>query len=103
MATRSTDRAGRNFSAGTIEAVWRKGVIVPGVDPALRRKDVCGAWIDRPLYGNTYSSTGWEIDHIVPVARGGSNDLTNLQPLQWENNRQKGDDYPHWSCAIAAR
>jgi hypothetical protein len=26
--------------------------------------------------------------------------LNNLQPLQWENNRHKGDNYPNWSCKI---
>lgn len=34
---------------------------------------------------------GWEIDHIRPVVAGGNDDLSNLQPLQWENNRKKGD------------
>ncbi len=43
---------------------------------------------------------GWEIDHIKPVALGGSDDLSNLQPLQWENNRTKGDEYPHKTCAV---
>ena len=34
------------------------------------------------------------------IARG--DDLSNLQPLQWENNRYKGDDFPHWYCKIRA-
>ena len=104
MARRSgSNRNGENFTAETIAAVWRKGRIVPGIDPAVRRKDECGAWIDYRQYGNTVEGgTGWEIDHIVPVARGGSDSLDNLQALQWENNRHKSDNWPNWSCATKA-
>jgi hypothetical protein len=30
------------------------------------------------------------IDHIIPIARGGTNDLSNLQPMCWECNKKKG-------------
>jgi len=60
-----------SFNDATVEAVWKKGAVVSGVDPAVRRKDSCGAWIDRNQYGVTNENgTGWEIDHIVPVAKG---------------------------------
>ena len=45
-------------------------------------------------HGNTNSNNGWEIDHIKPSAKSGSDDLDNLQALQWENNHRKGDEYP---------
>jgi hypothetical protein len=28
--------------------------------------------------------------------------MANLQPLYWENNRHKSDNWPTWSCAITA-
>ena len=56
----------------------------------------------RSDYGDTNSRLGWEIDHVQPVAKSGSDDVYNLQPLQWENNRGKADDYPSYSCAVRA-
>ena len=54
------------FDTSTINAVWRKAMVVSGVDPTKRRKDGCGAWIDCDQYGRTVENgTGWEIDHIL--------------------------------------
>jgi hypothetical protein len=30
------------------------------------------------------------IDHIIPLSRGGTNDLENLQPMCWKCNKAKG-------------
>jgi len=91
-----------SFDSNLIEAVWKKGVIVPGNDPSIFRKDSCGAWIKRSDYGDVNSIYGWEIDHIRPRIKGGVTSLGNLQPLQWENNRYKSDDWPNWFCKIRA-
>ena len=40
-------------------------------------------------YGNHSSSFGWEIDHLIPVKLGGSEDEWNLEPLNWLMNRSK--------------
>lgn len=38
-----------------------------------------------------HTEKGWEIDHITPKARGGSDATVNLQALNTRLNRQKGD------------
>jgi hypothetical protein len=100
----STTRHGNRFDDATIRAVWSKAFAIPGVDPNQRRKDPCGAIIDWNRYGDTsHNGTGWEIDHVLPVAKGGTDDLNNLQPLQWQNNRAKSDSYPaNGYCVVAA-
>jgi len=77
-----------NWSDDTIQKVWEKGKIVSKNDPAEWRKDECGAWIARNQYGIRNSQYGWEIDHISP---GGPDAISNLRPLQWENNVDKSD------------
>lgn len=44
----------------------------------------------KPSYGKA-SPMGWEVDHIKPSAKGGSNDTRNLQALNTSVNRSKQD------------
>ena len=88
----NTDCNGNAFSDFTKLQVWNKAQIIPGVEPAHRRKDVYGSWIDWNQYGVTSKNgTGWEIDHIISLANGGDDAIANLQPLQWENSRERND------------
>ncbi len=79
-----------SFTEDFVWLVWSKGHI-KGNDPLMWRADDCGAWIMRSHYGKRNSEYGWEIDHIKPVSEGGTDELSNLRPLHWENNIRKSD------------
>lgn len=89
--SQNSTTTGVSFAEQIKTAVWTKGIIVPGNDSAYFRQDIYGSWMSWAEYGNRQSNMGWEIDHIQAVANNGSDDLYNLQPLQWNNNVQKGD------------
>ena len=78
-----------SYTSTKLKQIWSKGKTVSGYDSDLNRKDACDAWMTFSDFGKTESWYGWEVDHIKPKAQGGSNDLSNLRPLQWENNREK--------------
>jgi len=81
--------------------VWDKGTIVPPNDPNVWRKDECGAWMHYPQHGNRNSQYGWEIDHITSKNHNGSDAISNLRPLQWQNNTSKSDG--RLKCAVTAK
>lgn len=77
----------RPYTHGELRAVWRRsGRILPCRKPSEWREDAFGSRIRFEDYGDRNSDFGWEVDHIIRIADGGSNHVNNLRPLQWENN-----------------
>lgn len=90
------------WSDDLIQKIWNKATKVEGFNESKYRKDACGAWIARDKYGTDHQF-GWEVDHIYPLSKGGDDDLLNLRPLHYENNRSKADNYPLYKAAITSQ
>lgn len=65
-----------NVSTYMVLHVWEKASSVAGYDPDIWRKDFAGAWIRKDSYG-LHTKYGWEVDHLQPLSKGGTNDLGN--------------------------
>ena len=76
------------YSEETIQAVWDKARSVDDNDARVWRKDDCGAWIQRMMYGDRSSQYGWEIDQISSEE---PERISNLCPLHWRNRIGKSD------------
>ena len=90
---RGTDRRGQAFTQERIDQVWDRAAGVRGKPRNSYRRDVAGNVIYKPMYGKD-TPMGWEIDHKMPVSKGGSDNLRNLQALQTATNQAKGNTYP---------
>lgn len=75
--------------SGCKEFCWEHSKPIPGKDPNLFRKDPYGNQIYKGAYG-MHGPQSWQIDHIIPQARGGSDAPRNLQALQSSINQSKG-------------
>lgn len=81
------------YTEEMINSIWEKATPDSENNPLIWRKDFAGAWIRKDHFGKT-SEYGWEIDHLRPVSQGGTDDISNLIPMNWRNNRKKADNYP---------
>ena len=73
-----------------INKIWNSAKKIRGKDPEQYRQDPYGNPMYRRSYGKK-SDQGWEVDHIKPKGRGGSDAIRNLQALNTKVNRKKGD------------
>jgi 5-methylcytosine-specific restriction endonuclease McrA len=72
------------------DKVWRKAKKIYGKDPDKYRQDPYGKTMYKNSRGKP-SIMGWDVDHIKPKSKGGSDNLINLQALNTKKNRSKGN------------
>ena len=72
------------------DRVWNKADNIPSKDPDKYREDPYGNEMFYNSYGKD-SPMGWQVDHIKPTSRGGSDHTVNLQALNSQVNREKGN------------
>ena len=74
---------------GCKDAVWEYGIIIKDKNPELIRKDSFGNIINYEEHGKT-TNFGWDIDHTIAKAKGGSDTIENLRPVHFSKNRSMG-------------
>lgn len=79
-------------------AKTEKGLYTNSKRNAKRRKFFEAAcedlsWEEKILIGKFYKNCpeGYEVDHIIPVSKGGKHRLSNMQYLTKEENRRKSN------------
>ncbi len=77
---------------GNVDAVWKTAGTIAGKNPATHRVDASGTVIQRNQYGKPGSAASWEIDHMKPQSKGGSDHVRNLQALNTHDNRAFGNE-----------
>ena len=90
--------------------VWKKASPIEGKNPDIWRYDVAGVKIRFDDLKSATSRYAWNIDHIIPKTRGGSDELINLQPLNRRDNISCGngcsrdkpgyDKRAHFECIL---
>jgi 5-methylcytosine-specific restriction endonuclease McrA len=78
---------------GNVNRVFETAKMHKNLNPNKYREDPSGKIINRDHYGRKFihEKDNWEIDHIKPQSKGGSDYITNLQALNTHDNRAYGN------------
>ena len=83
-------------------AIYSLDIRIAAWEDAGRMCHYCDRPVPRP---GTKGGYGTHIDHVVPVAKGGSHDMENLVVSCKRCNREKGSksyrDYLEWRLALS--
>src|SRR3954462_10488620 len=89
--------------AGVLAASWGQpapaDICVPGYAREHRMPYAESAAIKREILPAGHSVSEYELDHIVPLCMGGSNDRSNLQLQPWDEAKRK--DVDEWRLCRA--
>ncbi len=58
--------------------------------------DFSGLEVHKCAYGQSGSRFGWNVDHILPKSRGGTDDFNNLQITHMNTNAERGNRLTFW-------
>jgi hypothetical protein len=85
------------------DAVFKKATPIKGKNTKMWRLDGEGKVIKLTDLNSTTSQHAWNIDHIIPRTRGGSDDIENLQPLNRKDNIRFSNKLTEDKCGYNKR